>query len=516
MAYNVHTDVRPQVGKQRFAFDIFKEQKVNFALIGGARMGGKSEVLTMLPIIFNHDKYYRGIFFRRQYAEIMGSNGLWQKAEAMYPLFNAKPNISQKKWKFPSGAQQEFSHMYTESDKESHRGRGYSFIGFDEIDQFSKEQVSFLMTCLRSEAAMDSYCVGSLNPNADSWCLPLVEWYLDELGNPREDRCGAIRYFVMKDGDFLFADEEDWFKENEPETVYIEVNGETLYVPPKRFTYIFFNIFDNPAAIKDNPQYLSELKNLPDHEQQTQLWGNWYARPSGTNYFQRTWLHKATKIPDGSQTLRSWDKAYSEPSEKNSYPDFTASIKMDKCPNGEYYISGDFNPQLKDPEKYNKDNVVGRFRVRAGQRNQWMLNQADYDGEDCTVIIPQESGAGLGEYEEMLKMFTTAGFRCKGAKTGNAKGGKMKRFSAFASACQNGLVHILEDSFENEATLNAFYKELEAFTGERSTGIIHDDWVDACSDAFLALQKEQVFTVPNIPRINAPTRLHNMRTSTRR
>lgn len=477
-----------------------------------------SELMTMIPLIFNHDKHFRGIFFRRQYDELMGGGGLWHKASNMYPLFNAKANISSKTWTFPSGAKQQFSHMFTENDKESHRGKGYSFISFDEVNQFSKEQVTFLMTCLRSEADMNSFCLMSMNPDPDSWVLPLVEFYLDSNGNPDPDKIGLIRHFVVKDGDFVFGDSEEYFKENHPESVYVinRLTGEKLYIRPKRFTFIAANIFDNPALIEANPAYLSELQNLPEHEREKELWGNWYARAKGANYLQRDWLHKADKIPDGSITVNAYDKAYTEPSEKNRYPDYTACVKISKCPNDEYYISGDWNPDLKDPEKHNPECVIGRYRVRAGQRNQWMLNQAYWDGEDVTIVIPEESGAGRGEGEELTKMFTNAGFKVQGAKTGNSKGAKMKRFSTFAAACQNGLVHILEDTFHNEATLNAFYKELEAFTGERSTATIKDDWVDCCSDAFLALQKTQVFTVPNIPRINAPTRLHNMRTSTRR
>lgn len=127
MAYNSWEDVKPQEGKQDFAFSLLG--KVDFMLMGGARGGGKTEILTMIPLMYAHDKYYRGIFFRRTYDEIMGANGLWQKAEGMYPLFDGKPNISSKTWKLPSGARQQFSHMFTEQDKESHRGKGYSFVG---------------------------------------------------------------------------------------------------------------------------------------------------------------------------------------------------------------------------------------------------------------------------------------------------------------------------------------------------------------------------------------------------
>lgn len=126
-----------------------------------------SELLAMLPLAHIKDPKFEGIFFRRSYPELTGSGGLWQKAGKMYPEFKASKNISNLKYIFPSGANVKFSHMQHEDDKESHRGLQYSFVGFDEIDQFSKEQVIFLLTCLRSEANMDSFCVGTCNPNPD-------------------------------------------------------------------------------------------------------------------------------------------------------------------------------------------------------------------------------------------------------------------------------------------------------------------------------------------------------------
>ena len=110
MAYEKWGDVKPQKGKQSLAFDMIG--KVDFMLWGGARFGGKSELLSMIPLVFCKDKSFRGIFFRRQYDEIMGSNGLWEKGQNMYPLFNASAHISNKCWQFKSGAMQFYRHMY--------------------------------------------------------------------------------------------------------------------------------------------------------------------------------------------------------------------------------------------------------------------------------------------------------------------------------------------------------------------------------------------------------------------
>lgn len=498
MPYNTWEDVKPQKGKQEFAFSLIGE--VDFMIAGGARGGGKSELLTMMPLVYVDDPYYRGIFFRRQYDEIMGANGLWQKAEGMYPLFGAKQNISSKTWKFPSGARQQFSHMFTEGDKESHRGKGYSFVGFDEIDQFSKEQVTFLMTCLRSEADMDSFMVGTLNPNPDSWALPLVEWYLDETGKPREDRCGAIRWFIVLDGDFVFGPSEEYFQEEYPDAVWITVPGqeEKLYVPPKRFTYVFFNVFDNEALLTLNPRYVSELQNLPEHERDSQLWGNWYSRPRSESLWQRHWVRgdngervkKRYEVPTDTVKLRGVDKAHSIPSDTYKYPDYTAfSPRIEKDADGFYYLFGDYHPEIIDRKlKHSDEPVLGRFRKLAGERDALIIKQAKFDPPDCKVVLTKDTGAGSADHLYTLAKLTEEKIKVVEDKTKtNVAGKKLKDFLPFSNACMQGLVFIVEDSF-HPATLKEYYKELERFDGEASTGTKKDDWSDATAMTFNAIQ----------------------------
>lgn len=499
MAYKSIADVRPQEGKQTLAYSMMVNGKVDFIILGGARFGGKSEILSMVPLAFSDDQSFRGIFFRRQYDEIMGANGLWQKAQNQYTLFNGSPRVSNAKWVFPSGAEQEYRHMYQESDKESHRGKGYSLIGFDEIDQFSKDQVTFLMTCLRSEAEMDSFCVGTVNPNPNSWVLPLIEWYLDETGKPREDRCGAIRYFIVYDNDFIFGDSEEYFKEEYPDALWVTMpNGEKIYTPPKRFSYVFFNIFDNPLGIRSNPRYLSELNNLPDHERDSQLYGNWYSKPKSESLWSRDWIRgnrgerviTRDKVPLDTIKMRGVDKAHSIPSDVYKYPDYTAfSPRIEKDTKGFYYLFGDYHPSIIDKMYKPSDKPVhGRFRKLAGERDTLIATQAKFDGRDTKVVLTRDKGAGSGDHMYTLALLTQEKIKvCEDKSASNVAGKKLKDFLPFANACQQGLVFIVEDSFSNE-TLSAYYKELEDFNGERSTSMRKDDFVDATAMTFNAIQ----------------------------
>jgi phage terminase large subunit-like protein len=474
---------------------------VDFMLWGGARFGGKSEILSMIPCCFAEDKSFRGIFFRRQYDEIMGANGLWEKGENQYPLFGAQPKISDKAWVWPSGAKQFYRHMFYEDDKSSHRGKGYSLIGFDEIDQFSKSQVTFLMTCLRSEADMNSFCVGTLNPNPDSWCLPLVEYYLKEDGSPDPDKRGDIRWFIVKEGEFIFGPSEEWFQENYPECLWVDIpnSDETIYIRPKKFTYFFFNIFDNPLGLKANPVYLSELNNLPDHERDTQLWGNWYSRPRSQSLWQRHWLRgeagekvsSLADIPPDLKWYRGTDKGYSEPSEVYAQPDFTAtSPKIAKDRNGEYWLIGDYLDDYTDVQQLKldaKERVHGRMRKLAGARDSMLIRQAHHDGDDTTWVFTKDTGGAATDHYYTLGRFQEEGLKVKEDKSAhNTPNKKLVAFQPFCQACSLGLVHIVESTFD-KPTLNALYSELEAFDPEKkSNSARKDDWVDAMSMAFAA------------------------------
>lgn len=494
---------KPQAGKQLLAFTT----KVDFMIYGGARGAGKSELLAMRPLEFINDPKFSGIFFRRQYAELTGAGGLWDKSKKMYPEFNAQMNISNLRWDFKSGAQIRMSHMHTEENKESHRGLQYSFIGFDEIDQFSLDQVQFLLTCLRSEADMDSFCIGTCNPNPDAWTYDIVKWYLDDKGTPDPEKCGIVRYYIILDGEFIFGDSEQYFIDNYPEAVnvYNPLSKETIYIPPKTFTFIAGNVFDNPALIEANPRYLSELQNLPDHERDRQLWGNWHARPSGANYFQRSWLQNAESVPEGCIGVRSYDLAAKEPSDVDKYPDATASVQYWKSPQGYYYLAGNYHQDFND--NVNGKEVGGRLRKRVGTRNQIMMKQADLDGEDIQVILPVDpAAAGIQAFEDLAKQFASNGTRCKRDPMPTTKS-KVTKFLPFADAAQNGLVYIVRNTFPNDETIEFIFKELEAFDGERSTAHRKDDFPDCIASAHNGIAKAKVSKPIAIPKMDNPTLL---------
>ena len=359
------------------------------------------------------------------------------------------------------------------------------------MTHFEQSQFLYLIGRLRSAAEGNSFCMATTNPDSDSWVFNWVQHYLQPNGLPDESKVGKVRYLLVVDDAPVFADTEKELADAYPDLCYITDNeGNKLYVPPLSFSVILGNIFDNPALIKSNPKYLSALKAQTEINRRRLLDGDWMAKPEGSNYFEPAWLTKLDRIPFGCIECRAWDLASSEPSDKNRSPDFTASIKMLKQKDGRFVIVGNYDPQTIDE----KTQIGGKFRKRPGERDSLMLAQARFDGDDCTIVIPKDpSAAGESAFLEMSKMFTNAGFKVKKDPTPNNKG-KLKRFEPFSSACQNGLVSIVESSFPNQITLQAYYKELMSFDGERSTSSRKDDLADATASAFnyLAASKTHV------------------------
>ena len=473
--------IAPQPGKQSLAM----QSVADIIIFGGAAGAGKSRLLLMKPLQYINDPNFEGVFFRKNTTQLTGAGGLWPESKKLYAPFRTRVREKDLQHIFPSGATLTFKHLDHENDAISHQGLQYSFEGFDELSHYSSYQFTYLLSRLRSAADMDSFCIGTCNPDPDSWVLKWVEWYLDSEGTPREDRCGTIRYFYVINDKPIFRDTKEELLEEFPEVGKIlnPVTGEIIIVEPKSFCFINGNIFDNPALIAANPKYLSELMALPEIEKARLLYGNWYARPEGSSYFRRTSLIKVEEVPEEVISCRAWDKASQEPNDLNKSPDYTAaSPKISKCKNGFYYLEGNFCPETND-DNPEEPTVLGRFRKSPGERDRRIEAQAIADGKDVTVIFGIDPGqAGKVEFQESAKKLIEKGFIVKADPMPTNKT-KVTKFSPFSAACEAGLVHIVEGSFDPE-TLNSWYSEMEAFSGERSTSIRKDDRPDGMASAF--------------------------------
>lgn len=345
---------------------------------------------------------------------------------------------------------------------------------------------------MRSESKYPSRMVISCNPDPDHYLRSMIDWYLDEDGYPDPDKDGKIRWFVQIGGTYVWGDSKEEL---------IKKHTRKDFTPkPISFSFISALIYDNPLMLKNNSSYLAFLEGLNEVDKARLLMGNWNARPQGSNYFEKSWLKKVDKRPLSSRKVRAWDKASSEPSDVYPYPDYSACAGMERTKDGLFYIYGDYHPLIKDDDS----SILGKFRKRSGERNRLMLEQAKLDGADTTIVIPQDAGGdGVTVFQDLAGFFAEQGFRVQ-KDTMPHTTGKLTKFEPFSTACSNGLVYIVESSFD-PMTLEAIYKELESFDGTRSTNLKKDDWADAFACAFNYLLKAKVHTVMKVPDVSAPS-----------
>lgn len=462
-------------------------------VIGGAMGGGKTYLQQLIGLKYVDDPNTRIVNFRRTMNEIMGQGGVYDTAKEMYgelhPSLAPKFTDSKTMCHFPSGANAKWSHMEYMKDTRKNQGLQFTLCNFDEGTTFEWQQIEYMFQRMRSKSRYPSRMVISCNPDPDHELAQIISWYLDEEGYPDPKKEGVERYFIRRNGEFIWGDSRKEL-------------GDKHGIPEKdwkakilSFSFIGCTVYDNPPNMEANPEYVAFLEGMNDIDRARNLHGNWFARPSGSNYFERGWLEKVPSLPNKTTKMRAWDKSSSEPSDTYKFPDYTASVRMEKCKDGFFYIVGDYCISNKDKDS----NIWGRFRKRAGERDRLIENQASVDGKDVTIILPKDpSQSGTVEFQESAKKLMSLGYIVKADPMPSNKS-KLTKFSPFAAACQNGLVRIVESTFPNKETLEHFYKELESFDGERSTAYRKDDIPDAAASCFNALVKERVIPSFSLP-----------------
>ena len=434
---------------------------------------------------YKDDPDFYAVFFRKTTKQL--DRALWPAAKSMYmPFlvdrsgkFRRKARVQEQDHRitFPSGAILEFTYMDKVKDAElNFQGTELSGVYWDEFTHFSEFQFNYLRTRLRSGSTTPSFMRCSMNPAPDHFVLKYIEPWILEKGTADRKLSGVLRYFVYVEGNLITSWDKDKLIKSYPDK------------KPMSYTFVPSLLTDNPKMLEKNPGYKDNLDSNTRIERETLLHGNWKARAEGSNYFKREWLVKVDKKPLGCTVVRAWDKASTEPSEKNRYPDYTAcSPLMSKDKDGRFYIEWKVDADLKDEDS----DIIGRFRKRVGERDRLIEKQARMDGSDCVVVFAVDPGAaGKVEFQASAAKLIEEGFLVKEDPMPNNKN-KLTRFSPFASACENGLVSIIEDSFPNRATLEHWYKEHEAFDGERSSTQRKDDLPDATASGFNALSKSK-------------------------
>jgi hypothetical protein len=286
--------------------------------IGGGMAGaGKSWCLLVEPLRHQDVKGFDCVIFRRTFAEIRNPGGLWAKSEDLYPHFNFNQNQQHFEWyKKSSNATIKFAHLQYEKDVKSHDGSEYCMIGFDELQHFTKKQFLYLLSRNRSICGVKPYVRATCNPDPDSFLAVLLEWWINQderlpngeknpqWGYPIKERIGVIRYLVVHEDQFVWADSKEEMIEKNPHIFTQELishvgNPKNLI---KSFTFITGSIFDNKELISKDPTYLANLNAQEETERLRLLFGNWKVRTADNCIFNAQSIQNMFDNPYPSET----------------------------------------------------------------------------------------------------------------------------------------------------------------------------------------------------------------------
>lgn len=444
-------EIRPQEGKQTD----FLSTNADIAIYGGAAGGGKTFGLLLECLRHIDNKGFGAVIFRRDSKQIKNEGSLLDNSSELYPLVGGEcTSYPMPTWTFRSGAKISFSHLNLEKDKYSWQGSQICLIAFDELTHFTASQFWYMLSRNRSTCGIRPYIRATCNPDADSWVRRLIDWWIDKEGYAIPERSGVLRYFFRDSGEIIWGDSKEELQKKH------NCNAEDI----KSLTFISSNVYDNKILMEKDPSYIANLKALTLVDRQRLLNGNWNIKPQAGLIFRRSQVNVIETLPnDIKRWCRAWDLGATEVSSDNPSPDATAGVLIGVRDNGRYVVA----------------NVVRVCEQAADVRrlikNMCVSDKANY--KQVLVKLPQDPGqAGKAQAADFVKYL--AGYK---VKTQIVSGDKVTRSEPFAAQWQAGNVDVLAGDW-NEA----YFNELEQFPEG-----LHDDMVDASSDAFVGLMESR-------------------------
>ena len=264
-------------------------------LYGGAAGGGKSDALVCEALRQVNNPNYRGIIFRKTFPQcrelIIKSHRIYKGA---YP--KARYNSTEHCWTFPSGAKIYFGSMPNSTSYLNYQGLSYSYIAFDELTHFTKDEYEYLISRNRADGEdLRVYIRASANP-------------------------GGIGHGWVKERFITSSPPGVPYKF---ETYVTDNSGNKIKVERSR-VFIPSAVFDNPALLQNDPNYIANLASLPEAKKKALLYGDWDSyegqvftefRNNPAGYVSKIDTHviEPFEIPRTWKRYRSLDWGFTKP-----------------------------------------------------------------------------------------------------------------------------------------------------------------------------------------------------------
>ena len=429
----------------------------DICIYGGAAGGGKTVGLILEPLRHvGRVANFTAVFFRRTMPQITNPGALWDESRNFYPRVGGTPHLGVREWRWPLGSKIKFANLQFETTVYDWQGAQITLICFDELTHFTAHQFFYMVSRNRSTCGVRPYIRATCNPDADSWVADFLAWWIDqESGLPIPERAGVVRYYVRVSENIVWADRPEDLLQHLPQPEDLPPGFDLPR--PISVTFIPASVFDNPALLQVNPEYLTWLLSLPLLERERLLHGNWKIRPAAGLYFKRQWCAVFDDVPADLEIVRYWDLAATEKTEFND-PDWTVAIKLGRDRNGGYWLLD-----------------MVRARANPGDVEKLLFNTATQDGKQVRIGFGQDPGQA-GKSQALHLVRALSGFTVESAPE---SGDKITRFGPFSSQCSAGNVKVRRGAWNEE-----LFRVLEGFPD-----LAHDDEVDACSGAFEMLNR---------------------------
>lgn len=437
-------EIRPQPGPQ----EGFLGCSADIAVYGGAAGGGKTWSLLYDPLRAIDDPHFRGVIFRRVLPAVTNSGGLLDESRLLYPQFGGVLRLSPRiEWRFPSGATIQFSQIQHQTDVEQYKGAQFTWIGFDELTEFTAYMFFYLLSRLRSpRSSWEPWMRGTTNPDSASWVRGLLDWWIGVDGLVIGERAGVVRW-MRRDGDAII-----WSDEPDPDGM--------------SFTFIPAMLSDNKILEHKDPKYRKKLMMQGHVEREKLLGGNWNISAK-EGLFKHHNIDKRgvlpSQLPEGLRWVRYWDLANTEPNPNNKEPDWTAGALT------ALHIDDDGAETL-----YIRD--IAHAQLSGGRKRQFIRATAEADGHEVEQWIEQEGGATGSEAAEDYRTTHLAGHN---VHFDRPSGNKVVRAGRWVGLADNGRVKLVCDADGRLGEWAArFVAELESFPFAKK------DQVDAVSGGY--------------------------------
>ena len=262
----------------------FFESTARRTAYGGAKGGGKSWAMrrNFELLALNHSNL-KLLLLRRTLKQLRDNH-----IENMRRELNGIANYvdSRYAFEFPNGSIIRLGFCDADQDVDNYIGVEYDVIGFEEATLFTEYMLTQIALSARNVRP-------DFTPRIYYTCNP---------GGPGHD-------YIKR----LFIDRV--YKDNENPDDYV-------FIPAK--------VYDNVALLKNNPEYVNDLKNLPEHRRRALLDGDWdviegqyfeeFRRvpheqilPDGTKTIVHPHVCKPFPIPSEWKRFRAMDYGYNDP-----------------------------------------------------------------------------------------------------------------------------------------------------------------------------------------------------------